>query len=437
MKKIISMMVAVMAVSCSDPFLQVYEESLSFGYEASVKELNLNSSVQPEYSIAGEDTGWCTVTPSFSDNGFYALSVSVSENLTSDERSCSLVIASDGVKKEILVSQAGKDVRLEVSSDNMTFRASGGEHEVEVLSNTEWSVEYGVEWIEVIAEGCDGNGYFTVRAEENDSDSERSAELKVVTFAGEHTISVLQSGKSASISVSGTNIQVMSQAAVRHVDVFSSFGWNAISDSDWCRVDDVKDNSFQLVIDANDDSEDRSAMITVDNGKESCSITVMQKMGKILLSQMWAAENIGQAPYGDYFQFNEENNCPEGYVVPSKKDFENLLTYAKAYDDTPDDNPGNVNGMWFGETAEDIASATSDDINGCVFFPASGCIAMAGPNRVNENGYYWTRNFPSETSRGSFVFYETGTTMVQDVYVNPNITNKRPVRCIKAEFSID
>lgn len=431
------MIVAVMAVSCSDPFLQVYEESLSFGYEASVKELNLNSSVQPEYSIAGDDTGWCTVTPSFSDNGFYALSVSVSENLTSDERSCSLIIASDGVKKEILVRQAGKNVMLEVSSGNMTFRASGEEHEVEVLSNTEWSVEYGVEWIEVIAVGCDGNGYFTVRAEENDSDSERTAELKVVTFAGEHTIAVLQSGKSASISVSGTNIQVMSQAAVRHVDVFSSFGWKAVSDSDWCRVDDVKDSSFQMVIDANEDSEERSAKITVDNGEESCEITVLQKRGKVLISQMWAAENIGQAPYGDYFQFNEENNCPEGYVVPSKKDFDNLLTYAKIYDDTPDNNPGNVNGMWFGETAEDIASATFDDINGCVFFPASGCIAMAGSNRVNENGNYWTRDYSSETFRVSFVFFKTGTTRLMDTYVSPDIINKRTVRCIKAEFSID
>lgn len=430
-------MVAVMAVSCSDSFLQVYEESISFGYEASVKELNINSSVQPEYSIAGDDTGWCTVTPSFSDNGFYALSVSVSENLTSDERSCSLVIASDGVKKEILVRQAGKDVRLEVSSDNLTFRASGEEREVEVLSNAEWSVKCDAEWIEIIAEGCDGNGYFTVRAEENDSDSERTAELKVVTFAGEHTVAVVQGGKSASISVSGTSIQVMSQAAVRHVDVFSSLDWNAVSDSDWCKVDDVKDSSFQLVIDANEDSEERSAKITVDNGKESCSITVTQKRGKILISQMWASDNIGQAPYGDYFQFNEENNCPEGYVVPSKRDYENLLTYAKAYDDTPDDNPGSVNGMWFGETAEDISAATADNMNGCVFFPASGCIAMAGPNRVNENGNYWTRDYASETSRVSFVFYSTGTTMLQNVYVNPDITNKRTVRCIKAEFSID
>lgn len=437
MKKIVSMIVAVMAVSCSDPFLQVYEESLTFGYEASVKELNLNSSVQPEYSIAGDNTGWCTVTPSFSDNGFYALSVSVSENLKSDERGCQIVISSEGVTKEINVKQAGKDVRLEVSSDSMTFRASGEEHEVEVLSNTEWSVECDVEWIEVIAEDCDGNGYFTVRAEENGSDAERTAELKVITFAGEHSIDVVQNGKSASISVSGTNIQVMSQASERHVEVISAFDWSAVSDSDWCKVDDVKDSSFLLVIDANDDSEDRSAIITVDNGKESCSITVTQKRGKILISQMWAVENIGQAPYGDYFQFNEENNCPEGYVVPSKRDFENLLANVKSYDDTPDDNPGNVNGMWFGETAEDIAAATADNMNGCVFFPASGCIAMAGPNRVNENGNYWTRDYPSGTSRGSFVFYNTGTTMIQDVYVNPEITNKRTVRCIKAEFSID
>lgn len=418
--------------------MEVYEESLEFGSGTSVKEININSSGSISFSIM-EENEWCKVEKSFESAGFYTLSVAVEENNSNQKRECVIMLHSGDMSRQVTVVQYGRESTLELSLSEIDFNGNAGEREVEVLSNEKWQVDIPVEWITVKTGITDGyNGYFTVYTKRNDSTSIRSA-LLTVKYGNnkEKSIVINQSAKSELISVSADTVQVMPVLSSRLIEVGSCYEWKATTDATWCKICEITENSFVLLVDKNEGYENREAKIIVSNSMNECEIIVVQKKGKISLAEMWHKENVGELPFGDYFQFNEEVDCPEGYVIPSKKDYEHLIQYVKLYDKSTENNPGNVVGLWFGVSEDAVNAANSEDYHGCIFFPAGGTIAMSGINRQNENGNYWTRDYASEKSRIGFTFYSSGTTLIQNVFVNPDITNKRNVRCIKEQYSQD
>ena len=80
------------------------------------------------------------------------VNVSVKENPNKDSRKGSVQISAteDAALYHIIyVTQEGGSTKLSVSPENVSFSASGGEQNIQVTCNTEWSVRGGNDWLTV------------------------------------------------------------------------------------------------------------------------------------------------------------------------------------------------------------------------------------------------------------------------------------------------
>ena len=78
--------------------------------------------------------------------------VNVSENPNKTQRKGSIQISAteDAALYHIIyVTQEGGSTKLSVSPENVSFSASGGEQNIQVTCNTEWSVRGGNDWLTV------------------------------------------------------------------------------------------------------------------------------------------------------------------------------------------------------------------------------------------------------------------------------------------------
>lgn len=78
--------------------------------------------------------------------------VNVSENPNNTQRKGSIQISAteDAALYHIIyVTQEGGSTKLSVSPENVSFSASGGEQNIQVTCNTEWSVRGGNDWLTV------------------------------------------------------------------------------------------------------------------------------------------------------------------------------------------------------------------------------------------------------------------------------------------------
>lgn len=118
----------------------------------------------------------------------------------------------------------------------------------------------------------------------------------------------------------------------------------------------------------------------------------------------WFVSNSGTDDgYGSLYASDDLPTCPEGYHLPTKADFEQLLTYSSVW---TEEGPQGASGFWFCPTEEALANPSYE--NGCVFFAAAGISEYAsGVSGVTSGqtdiGAYWSATM-SETETGK-VFY--------------------------------
>lgn len=440
---IIAAACALAAVSCKEEIeLNVFEPSLKFGSSASSQQINVNFPSEVTYR---SDAEWCSVEESYVYGSYMALTVTVTANDSDKERTCSVTVTDGSDTHIVRVSQDALTATLELSDDTYLASEFGGEKEVVVISNAAWTVSSSADWCTLSTESGRGDGYFTVSIAPNSTSAPRAgaAVITVKALNIERTLTITQSAPAQQeLSVSDTNIEAIETVSSRMVIVRSSNDWSATSADAWCAVEKIDAESLKVDIEDNTDDFKRTTVITVTSDNESKEIAVTQRGGKVYLSEMWASENLGEQPYGTlYHGLNDEIECPEGYVLPSRTDLNALNSYVKRFDDTVEDNPGNINGMWIGHSSEAVNAATADDPQKCIFLPASGYLT-SGDRLQNRDqcGYYWSRNATTNSGymfRICFTYYYSGTTMVQEVPVMENIVNKRAVRCIKEKYSLE
>lgn len=118
----------------------------------------------------------------------------------------------------------------------------------------------------------------------------------------------------------------------------------------------------------------------------------------------WLGSNSGTDDgYGGLYASDNLPSCPEGYHLPTKADFEQLLTYSSVWTEA---GPQGASGFWFCPTDEALASPSYE--NGCVFFGAAGMGEyVSGGSEVTGGrtnlGAYWSATM-SDTEDGK-VFY--------------------------------
>lgn len=135
--------------------------------------------------------GWITITPTSGKRGVQTISISAASNETYDERNATVVVKCGEDVKTIVVAQKQKDA-LTVTSSKFEVPAEGGEIDIEVQANFDFSIDIKAEWIkQTKTKGLSTNNLgFSV--DPNDTGEKREGEIIVSGNGITETIKVYQ-----------------------------------------------------------------------------------------------------------------------------------------------------------------------------------------------------------------------------------------------------
>ena len=157
MKKILHILLLVIVclswVGCSsDPIVQPSIEikgSTSYIIGTLGEEISIEFTSAKEWT-AQTDQSWCTLSQKYGTGGTVALTITVMENTTTDDREATLTITSETVSKEITITQKQKDA-LVVAKKEYALGADAASLELELSMNVNaLKVDVNVGWIHIV-----------------------------------------------------------------------------------------------------------------------------------------------------------------------------------------------------------------------------------------------------------------------------------------------
>lgn len=180
-----------------------------------------------------------------------------------------------------------------------SFDLSGGSRDIDVTSNTKWTVKITVTegdegWLSANTSSDDGGKTITVTATENKSVKSRKATVKF-TCTSDATksdeVTFTQSSLTPSLKVLPSNIQMPAVGSEKDpvsFDIECNTEWTIDVDEDWVKIDKTSgngDESIEVYADDNKDSSKRTAKITVSvpNTNLSKTVKVTQAEGENLV----------------------------------------------------------------------------------------------------------------------------------------------------------
>lgn len=166
-----------------------------------------------------------------------------------------------------------RDGQITVDPSSLEFRAQGETKTVDVTGNN-WEALPSESWIEVTK--ADGKIAVTVGA--NEADEAREGSITVKNADDTKIVSVTQTADAA-ISVDPEELSFTAAGETKTVGVTSKLAWTANTEENWIAVEKAE-SSFTVTVGENGDAAPRTGSITVDNGKNSTTVTVTQDAGE-------------------------------------------------------------------------------------------------------------------------------------------------------------
>jgi uncharacterized protein (TIGR02145 family) len=358
---------------------------------------------------------------------------------------------------------------------------AGASHKITVTSNTTWTATENSDFISLVDGSGSGNGEFTITVAANTTDVDvREATVTVTPTGGTaQTIAVSQLGIPVVMEFDGEVERFTADGGNVQVGITANIAWTVSSSESYATVSPASgtgNGTITVTMTENDVTEVRSAIITLTaagrDGVNPVTLTVTQEAAVPAIPTVtvggvvWAVSNLVDVgtfgatvdEIGAFFQFNskiawpstgdiadltgwttvnqaagdwlaENDPCPDGFHVPTSADF-NKLVNRRQVDGT---SFGVKLGYWYGDDATNVAAATVENPNGCLFFPTnhgyrnSTDAKITGQNK--RDGFYWGSIGATGYSPqfGSCFSWTSG---------NPSVSDKNKnfggaVRCVK------
>ncbi len=166
-------------------------------------------------------------------------------------------------------SNEKNDGPLKVEPSSLEFTAEGGEQTVVVTGNG-WKATDDLEWAGIQSK----DGEFVVTVIANETKALRSGKITVANNNDTKTVTVVQQGLST-LQVTPEELLFSGGGEVKTVNVTSESEWDATTEADWLQIK-KKEGMFEVTASVNSGEEEREATITVENKKDSATITVTQ-----------------------------------------------------------------------------------------------------------------------------------------------------------------
>lgn len=150
---------------------------------------------------------WCYVSIT-QGKGNKEIIVEVDKNTTKDERTCRLTISTtDGLTQDVTIKQEAAETTVSVSPSEITFNGESGlKDEFTITTNGKWTISGKPDWLNVPTSGEGETKCKIETTEANDTDKERTAELKINAGGKTANLRVIQKGLRVRCYIEAKNI---------------------------------------------------------------------------------------------------------------------------------------------------------------------------------------------------------------------------------------
>jgi len=242
---------------------------------------NVTVTSNQAWTAISSDEAWLTVSPD-SGTGNGSLAITAAANTGTAARSGTITVTGAGFNRTVTVNQAGAAASLTLSPTSLSPTAAAFATNVTVTSNVEsWSTSSSAPaWLTASPDNGPGNGDITISAAENTNTASRSGTITVTGGGITRTVTVIQAGAAASLTVSPTTWNPPAIASNTSVTVTANVSWTASNDAAaWLTVTPASgsnNGSITINATANTGTASRSGAITITGGGITRTVTVTQ-----------------------------------------------------------------------------------------------------------------------------------------------------------------
>lgn len=235
------------------------------------------------------------------------ITVSVGENPIYTPRNTRVFFVTAGEISTILRvrQEASIDPHfLEVSPTEFSFDKDGGEGEITIGCDVEWSFDYNNEWLSVSPMSGTGNGTAVLTVLPNTIQEPRTVSffIKSGELVEELTVSQEAGDEPIVATFEPDTIYPSYQGGLQHVDLYSNCTWQ-LEASSWITLitsSGEGDASFDILVDLNSDPEERVGYVNVKHGGQVVGSLVVVQEGKPNILETNVTEIEARPEGGEY-----------------------------------------------------------------------------------------------------------------------------------------
>ncbi|MDE6575431.1 MAG: family 16 glycosylhydrolase [Muribaculaceae bacterium] len=241
---------------------------------------------------------------------------------------------------------------INVSPESVTFDAAGGEKNITVTSNADWSLRSEADWVKVFPGGGLKGTATDVKITAVESKEFETRNALLVIKSGEYVknINVVQSAP-AMISVDKTSLNAGSEAAKFSLTVTSNVAWSAAVSDSWCKLAPAAGEAGETVMtvecEANTSGSEREAQITIEGGAKPLTVKLVQYTDVIA------------TPEGYSLVWNDEFNTADGSMPDTDKWYYDIWPAGYVNNELQRYVAGEANGVKTAQIANGILSITA------------------------------------------------------------------------------
>lgn len=173
-----------------------------------------------------------------------------------------------------------RDASISVSPTELNFDATGGDKTVTITSTGEWSAYTSEGWFELSATSGQNGDKITITVDPYDNtEDERSAYIEFCCGNSSASVSIIQSAKEHSVTVTPTEIKTEAEGGKYEITVTSTDEWTVTADN-WITLSADKGNNGDIVtlsIGYNETAGERTGTVTFDCKGKTATIIVTQQ----------------------------------------------------------------------------------------------------------------------------------------------------------------
>ena len=257
-------------------------DKLNFGHLAASQTLDVES----EASWTASATSWISVTPLSGIAGKTAVTISVPDNTSVNDRNGSVYFTiAENHNIEIPIEQEG--VIFNVSSDNISFDSFGTNQSFEIESNDSWSVKAKPDWVNIDITSGEGNATLRISALENNSTSERNGSIVIATNNGVVSKEIIISQAAKHVDYSDAALTYGYAQGSQSISFVTDGHWSLTKDADWFSTDRTSGSgsaTLTITVEENNTLDIRDGQITLLIADQSYTIAIHQECKYLTLS---------------------------------------------------------------------------------------------------------------------------------------------------------